>query len=166
MKLINKTSAKSKALKAVICVCASLLLTLQSGFLVAQTNYSNSFAKAVSFVKGTKSSSFDLVSFNAEQTDNSKVILKWATAAENNASHFVLQRSENGKSFYDAVVLFTDEANRNTKTNYRFADLTNISATTGAVYYRLKMVNQKGKYTYSQPLVIHVKTVVEQMRSL
>ncbi|MBS1915894.1 MAG: hypothetical protein JST87_06425 [Bacteroidetes bacterium] len=166
MKLINKISAKSKALHAVVCICVGLSMILQSDFLVAQINYNNLFVKTVSFVKGTNSGSFDLVSFDAEQTDNSKVVLKWATAAEKNASHFVLQRSENGKSFYDAVVLFADEGNRNTKTNYRFADLTNISAKTGTVYYRLKMVNQKGKYTYSQPLVIHIKMVEEQMRSL
>ena len=166
MKLINETSAKLKALRAVVCICAGLLLTIQGGFLIAQKTYNGSFAKTVSFCKGTKSGSFDLVSFDAEQTDNSKVVLKWTTAAEKNASHFIVQRSENGKSFYDAVVLFADEGNRNTKTNYHFADLTNNSAKTSTVYYRLKMVNQKGRYTYSQPLVITMKMVEGQMRSL
>jgi hypothetical protein len=99
---------------------------------------------------------FELVSFQAKLKSNEKVALNWVTAAEVNTSHFVMQRSVDGNDFDDAALLFTDECDRNTKMEYNYTDpISHIK--TGLVYYRLKMVDMNGAYTYSKAVKVRIE---------
>jgi hypothetical protein len=77
-----------------------------------------------------------------------KAELNWSTTEHKNFSHFILQRSEDGKNYRDVMTLLTDEAVTTNIKNYRYSDdVSNINSQT--VYYRLKMVDIDAKYQYS-----------------
>ncbi len=93
-----------------------------------------------------------LLSFSALQKDRN-VQLKWTTANEINVADFIIERSIEGKDFY---VIGEKAAYGNSTSNksYYFADNKPLK---GKSYYRLKMVDMDGKYTYSITIVITIK---------
>jgi hypothetical protein len=92
-----------------------------------------------------------LNSFTAKKNGN-QVVLNWSTDMEKDFSHFVVQKSGNGKEYTDASVLFTD-GNSSLRREYSFKDdLKN--AASGLVYYRLKMVDLDGNYKLSDVRII------------
>lgn len=88
----------------------------------------------------------DLLSFTA-RLNNKATVLDWTTANEKDFSNFVIQRSTDGSSFDDVSVIFTDESNTSNVKKYSYTDNAAVQST--LVYYRLKMVDQDGKFTYS-----------------
>ena len=70
--------------------------------------------------------------------DKKNVKLSW-TGHEENFSHYVLQRSVDGKEFADVTTVFATN-NANAETNYAFKDM-NVSSSTGMLFYRLQMVD-------------------------
>ena len=84
-----------------------------------------------------------------------KVNLNWTTSSEMNASHFVVQRSTDGKNFDDQGIVFSQEGNSNSDRLYSFTD--DISAlNAGIVYYRLNMIDIDGNSKYSTIVVVRV----------
>lgn len=83
---------------------------------------------------------------------NSKdVTLTW-TANEENLSHYVLQRSTNGKFYSDIAIVFAN--NNSAASIYRYKDA-NVSTETNVVFYRLLMVDKgKTEGVYSQVEVV------------
>lgn len=81
----------------------------------------------------------------------SKVVLDWATSEEVNFSHFIVERSANGKDFKDVTMIFTDE--NSMKFKYSYSEAVNESASS-LLYYRLKMVDQDGSFKYSAIRII------------
>ncbi|HUR09756.1 MAG TPA: T9SS type A sorting domain-containing protein [Flavitalea sp.] len=94
-----------------------------------------------------------LTAFTA-QLENKKVLLQWSTSTEKDASHFVIERSTDGVVFSDAALLFT-EGNSSQARSYRYADAVNSIAP--VLYYRLRLVDLDGKYTFSSTRVIHTR---------
>lgn len=91
----------------------------------------------------------DLISFSAIY-NNYQALLKWTSANEVNFEKFIVERSNNGSEY--TAIGEKRAAGPNAKNNYEFAD--DLSATTGSVfYYRLKMLDTDGKFTYS-PIVM------------
>ena len=91
-------------------------------------------------------------------------MLDWVTAIEVNTSHFVIQRSLDGKSFDDDAIVFT-EGNSSVRKEYSFAD--NIASINGGlIYYRLKMVDLDAKYRYSDIVVVRLANDQQQMTIL
>ena len=89
----------------------------------------------------------DIISFNAMLEGTSKANLTWVTATEKNVSHFVVEKSTDGKNFSDAGIVFAF-GNTQEKQTYNFTD--KISASNGSViYYRLRTVNLDSKNQYS-----------------
>lgn len=83
-----------------------------------------------------------LISFTgARQSNENK--LQWKTAEEVNVSHFELERSSNGTDYI--VIKNVAALNGNSQTYY-YNDVVNY---TGTMYYRLKMVDRDGTFTYS-----------------
>ena len=76
---------------------------------------------------------------------NSGVCLLWTTENEINFSHFEVEKSNNGISFSH----LTDVSSRNLteRTTYTSKDVTPASS---ANYYRLKIINTDGSFTYSR----------------
>jgi hypothetical protein len=94
-----------------------------------------------------------LSAFTARKNGN-QVVLNWTTDMEMNVSHFVIEKSLNGKDYTNAGILFT-EGNSDRRREYTFKDdLQHI--TDGLVYYRLKMVELDGKYNQSAVRIIRI----------
>ena len=79
-----------------------------------------------------------LYSFTATKKNDNKVALDWTTSQELNTSHFVIERSYDGKNYEDAGIVFA-VGNSNVNNNYKFTD--EPKSKSGVVYYRLKMVD-------------------------
>lgn len=85
-------------------------------------------------------------SYKAGQT-----ILNWQTENEVNFDHYEIERSTNGKDFL--LVGTKAAAGSFNKTNYQHAD--DISSSTeNTFYYRLRMVDIDGKFSYSNTILI------------
>lgn len=93
-----------------------------------------------------------LISFTAQLASNNKVDLKWTTATEINASHFVVERSFDGQSYSEVGTVFA-VGNSTSDQNYSFADNLIPSAKT-VIYYRLRQVDADGKTEYSATRII------------
>lgn len=77
--------------------------------------------------------------------------LHWATLNEVNNDHFVVQRSRNGTSF--EAIGTVDGAGTSFKRNdYHFTD---IDASAGSYYYRIKQVDLDGNTEHSKTIYIH-----------
>lgn len=96
----------------------------------------------------------DIISFNANLEGTTKVNLKWVTSAEKNVSHFVVERSFDGKEFSDAGVVFAVGNSQDLQT-YVFADKIK-AAVNSVVYYRIKTVNIDAKNQLSIIRVIRI----------
>ena len=95
-----------------------------------------------------------LVQFAAQQ-NAADITLKWQTANEINVNNFEIERSINGKEFEKTG---SKKAIGNTSTNtyYQFIDERAYTLKSPVVYYRLKMVDNDGKFTYSNVVVIKI----------
>ena len=89
-----------------------------------------------------------LLTFTAHKQGNTN-LLQWQTAQEINVDHFIVERSSNpnttvgGTSGREFSTIGKVKAG---STNYSFTDNNPLKATN---YYRLKMVDKDGQYTYS-----------------
>lgn len=85
------------------------------------------------------------IEFNASAGEKGTVLLKWATATEQNNKGFSVERSEDGTNYNEiGWVDGVGESNINRK--YVFTDRTPVS---GINFYRLKQVDLDGKTRYS-----------------
>jgi hypothetical protein len=111
----------------------------------------NSFAGAIS--SSTTTTPVKLVSLKATKV-NEDVLVSWATASEVNNRGFNVERSIDGKTF-EYVGFVKGMGNSSVTNNYRLEDA-NAFVTTGVskLYYRLKQMDNDGKYTYSQIVVV------------
>lgn len=78
------------------------------------------------------------------------VVLNWATEYEQNTSAFVIERSTNGLQ-YVAIGSVKASGNSIIKVNYQFTDVNPLGSTN---YYRLRMVDQDGRFTNSNVIVM------------
>ncbi|HEX5655177.1 MAG TPA: T9SS type A sorting domain-containing protein [Chitinophagaceae bacterium] len=90
-----------------------------------------------------------LLSFEASPAAN-RVKLQWKTATEENASHFIVERSTDAVN-YTAVSTVNAIGNSQAEMNYAVDDNNPL---TGKSYYRLKMVDMDGKFEYSVTRVV------------
>lgn len=89
------------------------------------------------------------VSFKAElQSD--KVLVSWSTAQEQNASHFDVERSTNGRDF-TKIGQVKAAGNSNVLVNYSFTD---NSPVLGVSYYRLRQVDIDNRFVYTKTVII------------
>lgn len=101
----------------------------------------------------------NLVYLNATLQKNSAE-LQWQTAQEINTSYFDVERSTNGRNF-SAFKQVPATGNSNVKTNYYAFDNQPVA---GKNWYRLKMVDKDGKYTYSY--IVSVSNKLENSISI
>ena len=94
-----------------------------------------------------------LLSFNAG-FEKGNVMLWWSTGKELSVSRFEIERSNNSINF---VSLGSVTAKNGSGTNsYVFTD---SSAQNGNAFYRLKMIDNNGDYTYSSIILLNSKTM-------
>ncbi|MBL7743115.1 MAG: PQQ-dependent sugar dehydrogenase [Chitinophagaceae bacterium] len=89
---------------------------------------------------------------------NNATLLQWETSNETNTSHFIVERSIDNVSFGG---IGTVAANGNSTANIRYNYTDNEVATlpSTVVYYRLKMVDIDGAFTYSNTIVINLADI-------
>jgi hypothetical protein len=102
-----------------------------------------------------------LKSFTAT-LDNKKPVMTWVSSAENNLSHYVIERSVNGTDYSEIAVLFAN-GNSTSDSKYGFTDNAVPAAGKGIVYYRLKMVDMDTKYKYSETRLVRIGEVVKMV---
>jgi hypothetical protein len=149
--LVDTYSGQTVDLKNV----SSYLFTVSTS--LAQSSGPNRFYILIS---NTNPLPVELLSFGAV-LENNKVVLSWATASEQNASHFEVQKSTDGKKFeLIATVKSSNEGNR--LSNYQFIDgyPSNIN------YYRLKQVDIDGSYRMSDVKVVSLNNSSIQLNNV
>jgi hypothetical protein len=91
------------------------------------------------------------LSFTATFQPDRNILLEWKTASEHNNNHFDVERSL-GDSNFIQIGQIPGSGNSNTIKSYTFTDDTltrNSNAIITSLYYRLKQVDNDGKYSYS-----------------
>ena len=88
-----------------------------------------------------------LLSFSAVN-NNSMITLNWNTANEINLDHFEIERSKDAQVFNRIGIVNAGLA------SYKFDDPTAVAA---VAYYRLKMVDRDGRFTYSFVIAVSTK---------
>jgi Secretion system C-terminal sorting domain len=92
-----------------------------------------------------------LENFTATARDKN-VILNWVINEEINFSHYVIEKSLDGKNYTEAGMVLAD-GNTKDKKNYTFSDVINTNQE-NIIYYRLRLVDIDGKSTYSNTRII------------
>ena len=93
----------------------------------------------------------DLLTFSGS-AQGGNALLNWTTAREVNTAYFEIERSTDGIGFA-AMGTITATGNGTSGTNsYKYADALGSNS---VYYYRLKMYDKDGKFTYSKVLIIH-----------
>jgi hypothetical protein len=96
--------------------------------------------------------------FDVKKTIDAKIIISWATLAEINTSHFIVQHSPDGRSFTD---LGTMDAQSSLGSTYHFeANIESI----GFHYFRLKIVDLDQNFSISQVRVVRLENKEEIFR--
>lgn len=97
-----------------------------------------------------------LTYFTANLKENKKVQLTWSTHTEENASHFVVERSTDGKSFSEVGLVLAHGTSWITQ-EYSFSDDLSKSENT-TFYYRLRAVDFDGRTEFSRTRLISLKS--------
>lgn len=86
----------------------------------------------------------ELLTFKGALKANA-AFLQWTTSNEINTSHFEVERSTNGQGFEKIGTVSA----RNTSAKYFYTDNDADKQSTSIIYYRLKMADRDGTFTYS-----------------
>jgi hypothetical protein len=82
------------------------------------------------------------IGFNVARQDND-VLIQWSTAQEINSARYEVERSEDG-AMWSSIATLAAAGNSNTIQSYSFTDR-NVAKG----YYRIKQVDQDGRFTYT-----------------
>ncbi|MFN4971822.1 MAG: PKD domain-containing protein [Bacteroidota bacterium] len=103
-----------------------------------------------------------LLSFTAKRLSDDDVKLNWLTSDEKDFSHYEIQRKLNWSD--DFAPIKSIDATHNLHLNrYEFND---VNTNKGLSYYRLKMIDMDGSYTYSNTLAVSGKTHEEALKHI
>jgi hypothetical protein len=108
-------------------------------------------------LNGTKVLPLSLTDFDAEAKDNA-VQLQWRTGYEQNTSHFILERSGDGIQF-SPLQRIAATGNSTLPLNYKAIDQEPLS---GTVFYRLKMLDTDGRFSYSKILAVKMNALAKK----
>lgn len=87
----------------------------------------------------------ELLDFTAHQ-EGEQVFLDWTTATETNSDYIAIERNIDGSANFTQIGTVQAQGNSTTLRHYQFID---DQPTVGTNYYRLKLVDQDGQYSYS-----------------
>ena len=113
-------------------------------------NYTpKTYAVVVTYAGGVKDTSASalpvkLLNFKGKNMNNSN-LLSWVTTTEINTSEFAIERSSNGETYTQIATVKA----AGISTSEKAYDYSDNSFTSFANYYRLKMIDENGAYTYS-----------------
>ena len=84
-----------------------------------------------------------------------EVNLNWVTASETNNDYFTVEKSKDGKDFFE-IVKIDGAGNSNSALNYSYIDYEPYN---GISYYRLKQTDFDGKFSYSEMKSVNIEKV-------
>src|SRR5260221_1167918 len=94
-----------------------------------------------------------LLEFNG-RLQNGNVLLNWKTENEQNTSHFEIERSTDGRDY--TAVGNVAAINQTGVHNYNYTDNNVTTLAMPVVYYRLKQIDNDGRFTYSRIVTLSV----------
>ncbi len=99
-----------------------------------------------------------LSNFTAQLQGNNNVLLQWVTSSEINGSHFEIESSEDGINFY-RIGDVTAAGNSHSEKHYSFLDrdIRLLRNEFKILYYRLRMVDLDGSFSYSEVRVVRLE---------
>ncbi len=116
------------------------------------TGFSGFFAKSFA---GTLP--LNLISFSGLRTSEINQ-LNWKTGNEINTNHFAIERSFDGRTFRD---LASVTANGNAAGSvYSYKDIDKVA---GKVYYRLRIIENNGRFVYSNIIILDDKEIASSL---
>ncbi|HRE51309.1 MAG TPA: hypothetical protein PK339_07810 [Flavitalea sp.] len=93
-----------------------------------------------------------------------KIELGWTAAGDGETSHFILERSLDGKAFREAALVFTAEDKD--MRQYAYTDRIPALAAEEQLSYQLKIVDRKGNYVYSDSITIEPDALEKGLRQM
>ena len=148
--------SNAKKLFGVYDVAGFNVAPIDTAAMVLDTALQNYAFRGVAFTPGTTSVVGLPVSLKSPLTAslvNGKALLLWATASELATKGFTVEKSINGKIFSSIGVVSAN----NKPANYNFTD-----ASVGVIqYYRLKIENKDGSFSYSTVVTLNNKTAIK-----
>lgn len=103
----------------------------------------------------------DLTYFKAEKSEEN-VMLSWETAWEKNSKEFIVERSVDLKEFL-AIGTLQAAGETTGRMQYEFVD---DNPLTGTCYYRLRMVDRDGSFSFSKTLDVITSTLQSPIQVL
>jgi hypothetical protein len=91
-----------------------------------------------------------LIAFKINDIEKDGITLTWATASEENFDRFSIERSNDGNTF-QSIAEVKGAGNSKTMLRYSFKD---EHPAAGKSYFRLKAIDQDGKFEYSPVLTV------------
>lgn len=89
--------------------------------------------------------------------NNGKVLLKWATAAEQNSRDFIVERSNDGRHFTTNIATLPAAGYSATPHDYSCYDMPGkLTAPGNILYYRVTETDNDGKYSYSNIVPVNI----------
>jgi trimeric autotransporter adhesin len=131
------------------------LRAVQGSYGYALQGSINSFSSFY-FASITAALPLKLLSFTG-QLKNHAAWLQWITEEEQGTKTFTIERSINGLDF--GSIGNVAALNSNTKQNYQYNDTTLYSLTVPVVYYRLKIIDADGKFSYSGIVKLNLASI-------
>jgi hypothetical protein len=93
----------------------------------------------------------ELLSFTAKKIAGKNVVVEWVTASEINTDRFEIELAKGNDEYrqnhFVKIGEVTSQGNATTEQRYSFTDIQGNKS--GVRYYRLKMVDQDGRFSYS-----------------
>jgi len=94
-----------------------------------------------------------LLTFSGSLQNDNSALLQWKTANELNTAHFIIERSTDASNFV-AIGKVISKGSATTETPYAYTDVDAGIQPTTTLYYRLKVVDNNGQYSYSKVVSI------------
>jgi len=99
-----------------------------------------------------------LLTFTGSLQNDNSVLLTWKTENEINTSHFIVERSIDGSNFNN-IGRVAANGNSNIMLDYALTDNDAVNQQSLVLYYRLRMVDIDGKFTYSSIITIKLSDI-------
>jgi len=112
-----------------------------------------------SAVAGGNALPVELMRFDATE-EGEEVLIEWETALELNTSYFMVEKSRDGQNF---ELVSRDDASGLSTRSHQYYEVLDENPYTGMSYYRLKMVDLDGSYSYSDLKAVEIKITAEVM---
>ena len=112
-----------------------------------------------------QASAFSQLSSFSAILNSGKVHLEWLASAQNDISHFSIEKSADGKNYSQAGIVFTF-SNTSETMNYPFNDKNINTNKAGVIYYRISAVDINGKTESLEVKAIRIGKENEQEMSI